>query len=59
MCFIIEDGLENYYVVDFDVTEDTEQMKNIRSLKEFLSDKEPKWLAALEEEIEGKECILV
>lgn len=32
-------GLENFYIVDFEVTRDTEQMINIRTLKQFLGDK--------------------
>ena len=52
--YIIENGLDGYYVVDFDVTEDTEQMKNIRTLKEFLEVKEPEWLDDLLDEMEEK-----
>lgn len=50
--YIVEDGLDSYYVVDFDVTKDTEQIKNIRTLKAFLLDKEPEWLEELERDIE-------
>ena len=49
--YIIEDGFNGYYVVDFDVTEDKEQMRNIRPLREFLIEKEPEWLAELETEM--------
>lgn len=52
--YIIEDGLDSYYVVDFDVTKTTEQMKNIRTLKEFLSDKEPEWLAEIQSQLSLK-----
>ena len=49
--YIIADGFDSYYVVDFDVTEDEEQMKNIRPLREFLEEKEPEWLSELETEM--------
>lgn len=51
--YIIEDGLGSYYVVDFDVTKTTEQMKNIRTLKEFLKEREPEWLEEIEKEIQS------
>lgn len=35
----IEYGLENFYIVDFKVERDMEQMFNIRTLKEFLGEK--------------------
>lgn len=31
-------GLDNYYVVDFDIEEEVEQMKNVRPLREYLQD---------------------
>lgn len=49
--YIIADGFDSYYVVDFDVTAETEQMKNIRPLQAFLEKKEPEWLEELEAEM--------
>lgn len=40
----IEYGLKNFYIADFKVTRDTEQMFNIRTLKEFLGEKKYKRL---------------
>lgn len=48
---IVHFGLDKFYVVDLIVTENTEQMINIRTLKEFLKEKNPKYLNELQEEI--------
>lgn len=50
--YIVNDGLDQYYVVDFDVTDKMEQMKNIRTLREFLEEKDPDRLETLLELIE-------
>lgn len=52
--YIVEDGIENYYVADFKVDAKTEQMINIRTLEEFLTEKDPKQLEYLKEQIEGQ-----
>ena len=49
--YIIEDGLDKYYVADLEVTEKTEQMVNIRTLAAFLQDKAPLHLAHLKKMI--------
>jgi len=49
---IEHEGLDKFYVVDMEVTEDTEQMTNIRTLEEFLTEKNPKLLEHLKELIE-------
>ena len=48
---IVHRGLEKFYVVDFQVTETTEQMFHIRTLKEFLEEKSPEFLKELQEDI--------
>lgn len=50
--YILEDGLEQFYVVDFEVTKDKEHMINIRTLEEFLEEKAPKRLKELKKLIE-------
>ncbi len=50
--YIVNDGLDPYYVVDFDVDEKMERMKNIRTLCEFLEEKDPDQLETLLELIE-------
>lgn len=50
--YIIDDGLDKFFVADLEVTETTEQMKNIRTLEEFLKDKAPERLAFFKEMIE-------
>ena len=42
--YIEHEGLDNYYVVDMQVDKNTEQMFNIRTLEEFLSEKAPERL---------------
>lgn len=42
--------LDRFYVVDFVVDETTEQMVNIRTLEEFLTENNPKFLEELREE---------
>lgn len=44
---IEHEGLDNFYVVDMEVTEKTEQMTNIRTLKEFLEKRNPRRLEYL------------
>lgn len=44
---ITHEGLDKFYVADMVVTEKTEQMTNIRTLEEFLSEKNPKLLEHL------------
>lgn len=55
--YILEDGFDNYFVADFDVTETTEQMKNIRTIRDFLKEKDPDWLKELEEDIDSESRI--
>lgn len=50
--YIIHDGLEQYYVADFEVDEKTEHMINIRTLVDFLREKDPEQLDNLQELIE-------
>lgn len=52
---IVYDGLDQYYVADFAVEKKTEQMINIRTLKEFLTEKDPEQLERLLELIEDRE----
>ena len=49
---IVKNGIEQFYVSDFEVTKKTEHMINIRSLEEFLREKDPKQLEYLQELIE-------
>ncbi len=51
---IVHHGLDKFYVVDFKVTEESEQMYNIRTLEEFLKDKSPVFLKELQEDIAFK-----
>ena len=44
---IVDNGLDGFYVADLIVDEKTEQMVNIRTLEEFLSEKDPKFLGRL------------
>lgn len=44
---IEREGLDKFYVVDMEVTEKTEQMTNIRTLKEFLEKRNPRRLEHL------------
>lgn len=55
--YIVEDGFDSYFVADFDVTETTEQMKNIRTTRDFLKEKDPDWLKELEEDIDSESRI--
>ena len=48
---IVHRGLGKFYVVDFRVTETTEQMFHIRTLNEFLKEKSPEFLKKLQEDI--------
>ena len=45
---IVQHGLEKFYVVDFKVTEKSEQMFHIRTLKEFLEIMSPDYLKELQ-----------
>ncbi len=47
------DGFGKFYVVDMEVDEKMEQMTNIRTLEEFLSEKNPKRLEELKMFVEG------
>ena len=46
---IAYEGLNSYYIVDMEVTENTEQIVNIRTLEEFLKNKNPERLKHLKE----------
>lgn len=48
---IVQHGLEKFYVVDFKVTEKSEQMFHIRTLKEFLEIMSPDYLKELQMDI--------
>ena len=49
---IEEEGLEQFYVVDMKVDGQYEQMQNIKTLEEFLREKDPKRLEQLRELVE-------
>ena len=50
--YVEHEGLEKYYVVDMELDGDMEQMTNIRTLEEFLKQKNPKLLRSIREMIE-------
>ena len=50
--YIEHEGLEKYYVADMELDGDMEQMTNIRTLEEFLRQKNPKLLKSIREMIE-------